>query len=77
MKMRVSGVLLGLASLPFMSSLVLAAEPPRLVAVKAKQPPAIDGRADDAVWRGAKAVTVTAKGVMPKTQASPETGAVA
>jgi hypothetical protein len=65
---RVSGVLLSGVSLALLSALALAADPPRLVAVKAKQAPSLDGRADDAAWRGAKAVTVTAKGVMPKTQ---------
>ncbi len=44
-----------------------AADAPQLAAVKAAKPPALDGRADDAVWRQAKAVNVVAKGVMPKT----------
>lgn len=58
--------LLGVVQLA--SSLGAAADPPQLVAVKAPQPPALDGRAEDAVWKQAKAVTVVAKGVMPRTQ---------
>lgn len=41
---------------------------PQLVAVKAAQPPELDGRSGDAVWRDAPPVTVTANGVMPKTK---------
>lgn len=41
---------------------------PQLVAVRAKQPPTLDGRADDPVWRNAPTVTVTANGVMLKTR---------
>ncbi len=41
---------------------------PQLVAVRATQPPTLDGRADDRVWRNAPAVPVTANGVMPKTR---------
>jgi hypothetical protein len=37
------------------------------LALKTAQPAALDGRANDTVWRQAKAVTVVAKGVMPKT----------
>lgn len=44
-----------------------AAEPPRLTAVKAAEPPVLDGRGDDPAWRQAMPVTVTAGGVMPKT----------
>jgi hypothetical protein len=68
-----------LASLPFALAAGLRASgdastqpasttAPRLVAVKAAQPPALDGRADDAVWRNAPVVTMTANGVMPKTR---------
>lgn len=58
---------LGVVALHLGSSLGGAADPPHLVAVKTARPPALDGRADDAVWRQAKAMTVVAKGVMPKT----------
>jgi len=44
-----------------------AAETPRLTAVRTAQPPELDGRSDDAAWRDARPVTLTAKGVMPKT----------
>lgn len=41
---------------------------PQLVAVKVSQAPTLDGIGDDAAWRDAQPVTVTAKGVMPKTR---------
>lgn len=41
---------------------------PQLVAVRTTQALTLDGRADDREWRDAVPVTVTAKGVMPKTR---------
>lgn len=45
-----------------------AADPAKLVALKVTQPPALDGRADDAAWKSAKPVELVAQGVMPKTR---------
>lgn len=42
--------------------------PPQLVAIKATESPALDGRGDDPAWRNAPAVTVTANGVTPRTR---------
>jgi hypothetical protein len=55
------------------SSAVNAAENATLTAVKITQPPALDGKADDAVWQSAKPVEVVAKGVMPKTRGTSST----
>ena len=45
-----------------------APKPPELVAVKVSQAPSLDGRGDERAWRDAKPLTVTAKGVMPRTR---------
>lgn len=62
--LSLAALLAAVSGLPARSN---AAEPLRLTAVKIAQPPRLDGRGDDAAWRSAKAVTVTAKGVMPRT----------
>lgn len=45
-----------------------ALKPPELVAVKIRQAPTLDGRGDEPAWRNAKPLTVTARGVMPRTR---------
>jgi hypothetical protein len=47
---------------------VVQTQSPSLLSVPVPTAPALDGRADDAVWRNASAVTVVARGVMPRTK---------
>ncbi len=55
------------AILAAISDVSLAAEPNKIVAMKVAAPPKLDGDGSDSVWQKAQPLTITAKGVMPKT----------
>lgn len=61
-----TALLLGAAC--FVSSSAIAADNPKVVAVKVPAAPNVDGKADEPAWMSAGPVEVVAKGVMPNTR---------